>query len=185
MFLACLALGVAAIAAVGTLRAGIEQGLTDQGAVMLGGDAEMQFTYRSADEGERACMASIATRVSEVFDFRSMAVIEGDQALTQVKAVDDGYPLTGAATLDPAIPVAEALGDQNGLPGAVMDPVLIDRLGLAIGDTFRLGTQEFRLCRRAAARAGLGLDRLCAWAPHDGPDRRAGELRPAGRRVAV
>jgi len=145
VFLACLALGVAAIAAVGTLRTGIQQGLTDQGAVILGGDAEMRFTYRPADAEERAFMDRIATRVSEVYDFRSMALIEGDQALTQVKAVDDGWPLTGAAVLDPAIPVAEALGDRNGLPGAIMDPVLIERLGLAVGDSFRLGTQDFRL----------------------------------------
>jgi putative ABC transport system permease protein len=145
VFLACLALGVAAIAAVGTLRTGIQQGLTDQGAVILGGDAEMRFTYRAADAEERAFMDRIATRVSEVYDFRSMALIEGDQALTQVKAVDDGWPLTGVAVLDPAIPVAEALGDRNGLPGAIMDPVLIARLGLAIGDSFRLGTQAFRL----------------------------------------
>jgi putative ABC transport system permease protein len=145
VFLACLALGVAAIAAVGTLRTGIQQGLTDQGAVILGGDAEMRFTYRAADEAERAYMDRIATRVSEVYDFRSMALIEGDQALTQVKAVDEGWPLTGAATLDPPVPVAEALAETGGLPGAVMDPVLIERLSLQIGDTFRLGTQDFRL----------------------------------------
>jgi len=145
VFLACLALGVAAIAAVGTLRAGIQQGLTDQGAVILGGDAEMRFTYRSADADERAYMDRIATQVSEVYDFRSMALIDGDQALTQVKAVDSAWPLTGTAQLDPAVSVADALADQNGLPGAIMDPVLIDRLGLALGDTFRLGTQTFRL----------------------------------------
>ena len=73
VFLACLALGVAAIAAVGTLRTGIQQGLTDQGAVILGGDAEMRFTYRPADADERAYMDRIATQVSEVYDFRSMA----------------------------------------------------------------------------------------------------------------
>ena len=145
VFLACLALGVAAIAAVGTLRAGIQQGLSDQGAVILGGDAEMRFTYRPADADERAWMDRIATQVSEVYDFRSMALIDGDQALTQVKAVDSTWPLTGTAQLDPAIPVAEALADTDGLPGALMDPVLIDRLSLAIGDTFRLGTQDFRL----------------------------------------
>jgi putative ABC transport system permease protein len=145
VFLACLALGVAAIAAVGTLRTGIQQGLTDQGAVILGGDAELRFTYRAADVDERAWMEGVAARVSEVYDFRSMAVIDGDQALTQVKAVDAGWPLTGAATLSPPIPVSEALADQGGLPGAVMDPVLIDRLALQIGDTFRLGTQTFRL----------------------------------------
>ena len=145
VFLACLALGVAAIAAVGTLRTGIQQGLSDQGAVILGGDAEMRFTYRPADADERAFMDRIATQVSEVYDFRSMALIDGDQALTQVKAVDSAWPLTGTAQLDPAIPVAEALADTDGLPGALMDPVLIDRLSLAIGDTFRLGTQDFRL----------------------------------------
>ncbi|HLQ17982.1 MAG TPA: ABC transporter permease, partial [Tabrizicola sp.] len=145
VFLACLALGVAAIAAVGTLRTGIQQGLTDQGSVILGGDAEMRFTYRQADADERAYMDRIATQISEVYDFRSMALIEGDQALTQIKAVDDAWPLTGAAQLDPPIPVAEALSTQNGLPGAIMDPVLIERLSLKPGDTFRLGTQEFRL----------------------------------------
>jgi putative ABC transport system permease protein len=145
VFLACLALGVAAIAAVGTLRAGIQQGLSEQGAVILGGDAEMRFAYRTADAEERAYMERIATRVSEVYDFRSMVLTEDDQALTQIKAVDSAWPLTGSAGLDPAIPVAEALGPQNGLPGAIMDPVLMDRLDLAIGDSFRLGTQEFRL----------------------------------------
>ena len=145
VFLACLALGVAAIAAVGTLRTGIQQGLTDQGAVILGGDAEMRFTYRTADADERAYMDRIATKVSEVYDFRSMVLLDDDQALTQIKAVDDAWPLTGSAQLDPPLPVAEALAPQNGLPSGLMDPVLIDRLGLKIGDTFRLGTQEFRL----------------------------------------
>ncbi len=145
VFLACLALGVAAIAAVGTLRAGIQQGLADQGAVILGGDAEMRFTWRSADTEERAHMQRIATKVSEVYDFRSMALTPGDQALTQIKAVDSAWPLTGSAQLDPPIPVAEALADTDGLPGAIMDPVLIDRLSLKPGDTFRLGTQDFRL----------------------------------------
>ena len=145
VFLACLALGVAAIAAVGTLRTGIQQGLTDQGAVILGGDAEMRFTYRPADANERAWMDRIATKVSEVYDFRSMVVLDTDQALTQIKAVDSAWPLTGAAQLDPPLPVAEALAVTDGLPGAIMDPVLIDRLSLKPGDTFRLGTQTFRL----------------------------------------
>jgi putative ABC transport system permease protein len=141
IFLACLALGVMAIAAVGMVRAAIEAGLRDQGAVLLGGDAEMEFTYRFADPGERAYMASIATAQSEVVDFRSMAGRGDDTALTQVKSVDAAYPLTGTLTLDPPMPMAQALADH----GAVMDRVLVERLGLEIGDDFRLGTQNFRL----------------------------------------
>jgi putative ABC transport system permease protein len=145
IFLACLALGVMAIAAVGMVRAAIEGGLRDQGAVLLGGDAEMELTYRIADEAERAYMAGIATAVSEVAEFRSMAVVGDDTALTQVKAVDGLYPLVGDVELEPAMPLAQALAVADGVPGAVMDRILVDRLGLTVGDTFRLGVQDVRL----------------------------------------
>ncbi|MEM8536484.1 MAG: FtsX-like permease family protein [Pseudomonadota bacterium] len=145
VFLACLALGVAAIAAVGTVRAGIEAGLARDGAALLGGDAEVEFTYRFAREDERAWLNSIADQVSETVDFRSMAVVargaETERGLTQVRAVDDLYPLIGAVTLDPAIPLPDALADFGG----VMERVLADRLGLAPGDSFRLGEQDFTL----------------------------------------
>jgi putative ABC transport system permease protein len=152
VFLACLALGVAAIAGVGTVQSAIERGLSDQGAVILGGDAEMKFTYRFASDEERAFMQRRAAAVSEVVDFRSMAVVgQGDtaeRALTQVKGVDDAYPLLGAAALEPAMPLADALTARDGVPGGVMDGVLADRLGLTVGDRFRLGLQEFRLSAR-------------------------------------
>ncbi|ETX29919.1 ABC transporter permease [Roseivivax isoporae] len=145
IFLACLALGVAAIAGVGSVRSAIQTGLEDQGAVLLGGDAQAQFTYRFATEEERAWLESISTEISEVTDFRSMAVVPNDEggarALTQVKSVDDAYPLLGEVVLAPEMPLAEALADD----GAVMAPILADRLGLAPGDTFRLGDKDFTL----------------------------------------
>ena len=145
VFLACLALGVAAIAAVGTVRAGIEAGLEKEGAALLGGDAEAEFTYRFAREPELAWLNSIATQISETVDFRSMAVVgSGDTAergLTQIRAVDTAYPLVGAVTLDPPMHLDAALADF----GAVMERVLVDRLGLTAGDTFALGTQTFTL----------------------------------------
>jgi putative ABC transport system permease protein len=166
VFLACLALGVAAIAAVGIVRASIEAGLSEQGAVLLGGDAQMRFTYRFASEAERAFMARTATAISEVVDFRSMAVVgEGEtveRGLTQVKAVDDAYPLLGSVLLEPAMPLDVALAGAGGLPGAVMDRVLADRLGLVPGGSFRLGLQSFRLTailvrEPDSAVAGFGL----------------------------
>jgi len=145
IFLACLALGVAAIAAVGTVRASIEAGLAREGAALLGGDAELELTYRFAEAEERAWMLANALQVSEIADFRSMAVVGDERGLTQVKAVDENYPLIGSVGLEPAIPFTEAVAVNDALPGAVMERILIDRLGLSIGDTFRLGTQDFRL----------------------------------------
>ncbi|MDX8350789.1 ABC transporter permease [Cognatiyoonia sp. IB215182] len=145
VFLACLALGVAAIAAVGTVRAGIEAGLKRDGAALLGGDAEVEFTYRFARDEELAWLQSIADNISETVDFRSMAVVERDgeteRGLTQIRAVDDAYPLVGQVQLDPAIPLEQALADYGG----VMERVLADRLALTPGDTFRLGEQDFTL----------------------------------------
>ena len=166
IFLACLALGVAAIAAVGTVRSSIEAGLAREGAALLGGDAEMEFTYRFATDEERAWMEAHADAISEVVDFRSMAVVthgeETERGLTQVKAVDGTYPLIGEVELSPDIPLAEALAGRDGLPGGVMERVLADRLGLAPGDTFRLGTQDFVLTALLVrepdnASAGFGL----------------------------
>ncbi len=146
VFLACLALGVAAIAGVGMVRSAIEEGLREQGAVLLGGDAEMAFTARFASDEERAMMVGISRQVSEIVDFRSMVLVGQDtRALTQVKGVDSAYPLTGEVVLEPAMPLAQALAPVDGVPGAVMDRVLVDRLGLKPGDRFTLGVQEFRL----------------------------------------
>lgn len=149
VLLACLALGVAAIAVVGTLKQAIFQGLQSQGAAILGGDAELEFTYRYASGDEWAWMRRKADRVSEIADFRSMATVEGGggpvQALTQVKAVDGEYPLKGEIILDPAIGIAEALETRGGIPGGIMHQTLAERVGIEPGGRFKLGLQEFRL----------------------------------------
>lgn len=145
LFLACLALGVAAIAAVGSVRAAIEAGLEREGAALLGGAAELDFTYRFATPEERVWMAARAQEISEIVEFRSMAVVDDQRALTQVKGVDDAYPLVGEMVLEPEMPLSEALAGAAILPGAVMERALSDRLGLEAGDTFTLGTQTFTL----------------------------------------
>ncbi|MEO1108709.1 MAG: FtsX-like permease family protein [Pseudomonadota bacterium] len=166
IFLACLALGVAAIAAVGSVRYAIQTGLTQEGAALLGGDAELEFTYRFATPEERAWMQKEAQAVSEVVDFRSLAVVQQEtgpeRALTQVKAVDASYPLLGEVGLNPDMLLSDALGGDINLPGAVMEQVLMDRLGLSIGDNFALGTQEFVLMASLTAEpdgaaGGFGL----------------------------
>lgn len=166
VFLACLILGVAAIAAVGSVREAINAGLEREGATILGGDAQIELTYRFAEEAERAWIAENAEVVTEIVDFRSMAVFgtghAPERALTQVKAVDDLYPLYGSVVLEPDMSLATALDGADGLPGAVMDSILADRLGMALGDRFRLGATEFVLTARLveepdAATGGFGL----------------------------
>lgn len=145
IFLICLALGVAAIAGIGSVRAAIETGLAREGSALLGGDAEIGLTYRFAEDSELDWIRANSTAYSEIADFRSMAAIGDDSALTQIKTVDNAYPLLGQVQLDPAIPLSEALAVQNNLPGAVMERALVDRLDLSAGDEFTIGGLPFRL----------------------------------------
>ncbi|MCY3879245.1 MAG: drug:proton antiporter [Rhodobacteraceae bacterium] len=155
VLLICLALGVASVAAIGTVRSSIEAGLTEQGAAILGGDAEIELSYRFAREDELDWLRSHAQQISETVEFRSMAVTQtGDEtvrALTQLKGVDGNYPLYGEVRLEPPIPFAEAVFTGEGENGAVMHGDLISRLGLSIGDKFSLGLTSYRLTARLVA----------------------------------
>jgi putative ABC transport system permease protein len=65
--------------------------------------------------------------------------------LVEVKAVDDRYPLFGAFTTDPPLPLATLLAQSDGAFGAAADPLLLTRLGLKIGDRIKVGVTEFEL----------------------------------------
>lgn len=143
VLIACLALGVAAIAAVTSVRESISAGLDREGAALLGGDAELEFTYRFATDVERAWLDANSVAVSEITDFRSMITRDDERALTQVKSVDDAYPLIGSVTLTPDMPLSQALDGQGGVAGAVLDPMLIERLGLSLGDDIQIGGVPF------------------------------------------
>ena len=98
--LACLALGVGAIAAVGSLRAGIEAGLAADGRRLLGGDLDVQTGAEAPPEALLAWLRGRGGRVSQVVQMRSMLVAAGgERQLVELKAVDGAYPLVGAATL--------------------------------------------------------------------------------------
>ena len=147
--IACLALGVAAIAAVGSIKQAIEAGLNREGAILLGGDAEIEFVYRFASQDERAWLEEISDQVSEVAVFRSMIVVRrGDEkmrALTQIKAIDNAYPLRGQVQLFGGYNFREKLNVKDGLSGVLMERLLVDRLGLQIGDQLDIGSKSFRL----------------------------------------
>jgi putative ABC transport system permease protein len=152
IFLACLALGVAVIAGVGSVAASVAAGLGVNARALLGGDIELHLVHRTATADELAFLRAggAASRVAEM---RAMARSDdGNQVgLIELRAVDRAYPLYGAVTLDPPVPLDTALARRDGRWGAVAAPDLIARLGLRRGDTIRIGDGKFTL--RAALTA--------------------------------
>ncbi len=134
--LACLALGVAAIAAVGSLRAGIEAGLAADGRRLLGGDVEIQTGAQPPPAALRRWLAERGAATSDLVRMRSMLIASGgERQLVELKVVDAAYPLVGDAALDPPGPLQAALRNN----GLVADPLVLDRLGVRPGGAVRLG----------------------------------------------
>ena len=144
VFLTCLILGVAGIAAVGSITAAIDRGLAAEGQTILGGDVGLTFSYRFADDRERAWMEARGA-VTEMVTLRSSLRFGDERMLAEVKGIDGTWPLYGQAAVEPGT-LAEALAIRAGLPGLVTEPVVAERMGLSPGDQVRLGggTFEFR-----------------------------------------
>lgn len=139
VFIACIALGVMAIAGVGSVAASLADGIAGAGQTILGGDLSFALVQRQASAAERAFLDAHGT-VSAAATLRAMARTGGaDMTLVELKAVDHAYPLFGALTTDPAMPLAALLAEQDGAFGAAVDPALLARLNLKIGDRISIG----------------------------------------------
>lgn len=144
--LACLALGVAAIAAVGTLTAAIQAGLAADGRRILGGDLQVSAISRDIPEAMRTWLRSRAENTADQVEMRSMLVADatGERMLVELKAVAPAYPLYGEARAA-GLPIQQALAAQDGLPGLAAEQVVLDRLNLSPGDVVRVGEARFRV----------------------------------------
>jgi putative ABC transport system permease protein len=111
-FLGCLAVGVAAMAAVGTLSQAFKTAVESEAAALMGGDLEISLSHKPLAP-DRVARLDAWGRVSHVVEMRAMAA-RGEaagarRALVSLKAVDGAYPLMGTLALSPPIPLAEAL----------------------------------------------------------------------------
>lgn len=151
VFLACLALGVAAISGVGSVARALSEGLAAEGQSILGGDVSAERAHRAAEPAERALFTRFGS-VSEVATLRAMARVPGmeqagapAQTLVEIKAVDSTYPLYGDLALAGGGMLEETLRQRGDIHGAAAEPALLDRLGLQAGDRIAIGEMELEL----------------------------------------
>ena len=147
VFIACLALGVGAIAGVGSLSESIVAGLRADARTLLGGDVDLRLVSRPAPPAEAAYLAANAEALSKVVEIRAMARPEqgAKRTLVEMKAVDDAYPLTGAVELAPAQPLAAALARRDGAWGSAVDANLLGRMDLKLGHRVLIGEAVFEM----------------------------------------
>ena len=142
VLLGCLALGVATISTAGSLDAALHRSLSENARALLGGDASVVLTYRPPTRDESAFLARDGT-LANSWEMRAMASVGTTRTLVEFKGVDGAYPLFGAVTLDPPGPLAATLERRDTVWGAAADPDLMDRLGIHVGDTIKVGDTSF------------------------------------------
>ncbi|MEO1111936.1 MAG: ABC transporter permease [Pseudomonadota bacterium] len=146
IFIACIALGVAAIAGVTSVSRALTEGIANEGQAILGGDLSFSLIHRQAGADETAYLDSLGA-VSRVATMRAMSrrADTGEQALVELKAVDNAYPLYGTLDLQSGQSLEDALAQQDGIWGAVADLALLARLEVEVGDTLALGRSTVRI----------------------------------------
>lgn len=144
----CLFLGVATLAAIGSLTAAISHELRDRGRIILGGDVEIAMTQRQAGLGDRQAFAQLGA-LSETIRMRAMAQRAGpgaradaaspDAILTELKGVDAAYPLYGTLAL--------RQGRYRPLDAdrIVIGDALAERLRVRPGDRLHYGRADFTI----------------------------------------
>jgi putative ABC transport system permease protein len=170
-FVACLAVGVAAVVAVAGLSEGLETAVGREARQLLAADLSIEGREPLSDELAALLETEVGTTrttLKEMVTVVTAAQSESLEAapsaqraapasqLVELKSVDGVYPYYGALGLEPAQP----LGDLLGADGVVVAPDLLSRLGLAVGDRLRLGAADFEIRGVVVSepdRIGLGL----------------------------
>jgi putative ABC transport system permease protein len=133
IFLSCLIIGVAVIAAVTTVSRHIAQGIDQESRTLLGGDLELSTINQRASDAQMDFLRRYG-RVSVTATMRSMVVHGEDVTLVELKGVDENYPLLGKAVMQGGATLAESLAKG----GLVAEQAFFDRMQIAPGATVQL-----------------------------------------------
>ncbi|QPO11579.1 FtsX-like permease family protein [Thalassospira sp. A40-3] len=145
IFLACLALGVGSIAAVGNVSESVLSALERDGRKLLGGDVELRLTHQEATGDQIEWLTANTERVAELATMRTTAYGPDQRRLVELKAVDDAYPLFGEMELADGVPFDGILDQKDGVWGAVTEAGLLERLRIDVGDTVALGDIDVQI----------------------------------------
>ena len=145
VFLACLALGVMAIAGVGSVSRSLTEGLAREGRAINGGDVSFSLILRESSPEEVAYLKTLGS-TSTIATLRAMArTADGRSTLVEIKAVDQAYPLVGATQTGQGGAIQSQLTKTGDVYPALADLTLFGRFDLKPGDELQIGTGKVRL----------------------------------------
>ena len=167
LFIACLALGVGAIAAILSFSRAVEEGVKADSREILGGDVSISVLYREATPDQEAFLRRQGELVRWI-DSRVMAhpVRAGSRAtLVQLKAVEQAYPLYGKLELKDGGSLKDALAKRDGVWGAVVEEAALKRMNIELGDVVQVGAATVQVRAVIAREPDNGLNAFASLGP--------------------
>jgi len=154
-FIACLAVGVAAVVSVAGLAASLDGAIRSEARQLLAADLavsgwdappeeNLDRILATVGETEKALVKELVTVVAAPPRSDPAApdrAVPGPSRLVELKAVDGSYPFYGNLEVNPPRPLAELLTPET----AVAAPELLTALGLAVGDVLKVGGESYRI----------------------------------------
>ena len=143
LYMSSISLGVAALVAIDSFAANVQQSIAEQSRALLGGDINLRARsgFTPALDSLLDSLATNGVPSAKIVSFASMATAapSGGTRLAQVRAVSPGYPYYGEVITEPA-GAWNALHDGK---NAYVDPSLLISLDASIGDTLVIGFARF------------------------------------------
>ena len=164
MLLAALTIAVAAMSAVNFFTDRVRQAVARQAGEALAADLRLE----SSSPLDRSLLSDAAVAgldVAELVHFNSVVLADEQTALVDIRGVSSAYPLRGE------LRIARSLGGQPEPTGSIpqtgeawLEPALLARLGLDVGDEIEVGTLSLRIANTLEFRPDEGW-RLMEIAP--------------------
>ena len=150
-FFLCIALGVGSVVALRSLIQNLTQAVGTDARALMTADIDISstndFTPTEIAKIEEAITNSgIADGRNETISTTAMArpVDASNQhvRMVELKGIEPPFPLVGSFELDDGEPFDFSLLENN---GAVVAKIILDDLGVKVGDKIRIGESEFQI----------------------------------------
>jgi putative ABC transport system permease protein len=145
IYMASIALGVAALVSIHSFRADVARSVQEEAEVLMGANARLEDDAPFPPEVERILdsLRSAGVGVARVTTATSMvfAPASGSVRLLQVRGLEEGYPYYGAVTTSPP----DRWGAHLEAGKALVDPAVLAQLSVRLGDTLVVGRARLEI----------------------------------------
>jgi putative ABC transport system permease protein len=149
-FFLCIGVGVGSIVALRSMIQSLNRAVAGEARALMTADVQAETTREWPADAlariERVARPPLATARTETVEAPTMLrpadPARGGTLLVELKGVEPGFPLYGDFRLEDGRRF-DFSAVENG--GAVVAPLLLERLGLRVGDRVRVGEREFEI----------------------------------------